>query len=132
MGEAIRIAKYSELRDLEESLRTGPRAIVLYGTSAMWRANPTFVPYMGQLVVWADKGTGLHPEDLGIKIGDGSAYNLDLPFVGDAALSRITALISAHVNDASAHVSGEDRRRWDNKVTTGDAVAQENLIITRD
>lgn len=132
MGEAIRIAKYSELRDLEESLRTGPKAIVLYGTSAMWRANPTFVPYMGQVVVWADKGTGLHPEDLGIKIGDGLAYNLDLPFVGDAALARLSELISVHVNDTSAHVSGEDRSRWDHKVTTDDEVDQENLIITRD
>ena len=61
---------------------------VLYGSRAYWEARPDFVPSEGQLIVWTDHGSVTDSEGTvtkvpGFKFGDGNAYNLDLPFVGD-------------------------------------------------
>lgn len=115
---------------------------IIMGTSAYWRARPSFSPPPGQIVVWTDKSRftakrasdGLEAEVCvpGLKIGDGNAFNIDLPFVAGDVERRL----DAHVADAAAHVSAEDRASWDNKVTVGrtpgaDGVEGETLVITR-
>lgn len=59
----------------------------------------------------------------GIKIGDGTSYLVDLPFVDD--------LFYNHINNLNIHVSLEDREFWNNKVRTQDSqINRENLIFT--
>ncbi len=131
MAEKIRITKYSELLEVQEELRKEIRSVVLYGTSEMWASTPRFVPYRGQVIVWTDRGSGLRPDAMGIKIGDGTTYNIDLPFVGDDVVETIVGIISAHVGNNEAHVSADDRRRWNHKVTVADSVSGGVLEITR-
>ena len=60
-----------------------------------------------------------------IKIGDGSAYLIDTPFLDNVLLE--------HINDTESHVSAEDRIRWDNKVRvypSPQVVEDEQLIFT--
>ena len=108
-----------------------------YGTKAEWQAQPDFVPAAGQIVVWKDRGTA---EDSrgntvvvpGIKIGDGNAYNLDLPYVGDDVAAQLLSLLAAHMEDTVIHITAADRQRWDNKITTSDQVSNDTLVLTRD
>lgn len=111
------------------------------GTTAYWQSQDQshFVPAMGQVVIWTDRGTttvnGETVNVPGVKIGDGTTYNLDLPFTDAALAAQLTALVATHnehVANAVAHVTAEERARWNNKITTSDTVSGDTLILTRD
>lgn len=106
-------------------------AEVSYGTRAHWEANPRFVPPKGMIVVWSDHGTVNGKKVPGFKIGDGNAYNIDLPFVGDDVAARIEAALAVHVGTQSIHVSASDRDSWNNKVSIDDNVLNETLVFRR-
>lgn len=52
----------------------------------------------------------------GLKIGDGLAYIIDLPFtaVGEQDLTQVFQ----HIRNAAIHVSAEDRQTWNSAVET--------------
>lgn len=109
---------------------------ILYGSRSHWESRPEFVPSEGQLVVWTDHGTatdgqGNEVNVPGFKVGDGNAYNLDLPFVGEDVSSFIENALSSHVGNASIHVSSEDRLNWNSKVDVSDTVENETLLFIR-
>jgi hypothetical protein len=126
------------------------RSAPAYGTSAEWRANPTFIPAAGRIVIWSDRGQVTQKRVVdgeevdvqvnvpGIKVGDGTAYNVDLPFVGDDVTATLMALIATHQMDTAMHVAAEERIRWNRKITTGDSqnnfqeVEGNTLILSRD
>jgi hypothetical protein len=56
----------------------------------------------------------------GIKIGDGKAYLIDLPFVNDIYLS--------HINDSTIHVTQSEKNSWNNKVMC--YISGKRLIFT--
>ena len=63
-----------------------------------------------------------------IKIGDGLAYVIDLPFVSDDTRAQILS----HIGDPIPHISSEERSLWNNKVTAYiSAIDPENLILTK-
>lgn len=108
----------------------GPSQILVKTTaewqSAEWRS---YVPPVGQIVVWSDKAK-LHAysydgeevqdeEELyvpGIKIGNGKVPNIDMQFVGE----DIDRKLQQHLSDILAHVSDADRKSWNHKITVGD------------
>ena len=79
----------STLGDVADAIKED----VYVGTTAEWRAQPGFQPDRGTLVIWLDKTTVVSADPLtssdvsvdipGLKVGNGNAYNLYLPFVGD-------------------------------------------------
>ena len=108
---------------------TGKQDLIHADTTANWNAHLTFIPAKGEIVIYLDKKiveegneTVTYP---GIKIGDGMAYCVDLPFLGD----DIAAELLAHINNSSVHVSSADRMRWDSKLNC--TVNQETLILDR-
>lgn len=59
----------------------------------------------------------------GVKIGDGKAYLIDLPFTD--------ALMVQHMSDMSIHVTAEEKAFWNSKVRAYTAGADgENLVLT--
>ena len=59
----------------------------------------------------------------GIKVGDGSSYLVDLPFVDD--------LFYDHINNMDIHVTLAEKQFWNNKVRTQDSeLDEQNLIFT--
>ena len=69
----------------------------------------------------------------GLKVGNGNAYNLDLPFVGDDIAEDLIKHIHSPV-----HLSGNEREVWNHKITVGDindpdddGVKDEVLTLTR-
>ena len=109
---------------------------VLYGSRAYWEARPDFVPSEGQLIVWTDHGSVTDSEGTvtkvpGFKFGDGNAYNLDLPFVGDDVAMRMEDALREHAEDMEIHVSSDDRIKWDGKLDVDDNVQNETLRFTK-
>lgn len=98
------------------------------GTTAEWRAKLTYVPNRGDILIYTDKDTLNNNVTIaGIKIGDGLAYGIDLPFVGD----EIAEDLLNHINDNIRHITSAERIKWNNKITCENSVVNENLILTR-
>ena len=98
-------------------------------TTEGWNNKIMYVPSNGEIVIFSDRHVVEEVNYPGIKIGDGKAYVVDLPFFGDDETNYIVGLLNDHINDVSAHVSNEDREFWNAKLnyeTNG-----EELILTR-
>lgn len=98
-------------------------ALVQYDTTANWATKTTLVSEEGTIYVYSDHDTVDGHYVPGIKIGDGLAFVVDLPFLDEP--------LYEHINDISCHVSSADRDFWSNKnrVYT-DVNVPETLIFT--
>lgn len=108
--------------------------LVSENTTAGWNENPLYLPKAGEICVYTDRTTVVDDQGheitfSGIKIGDGNAYLIDLPFVGDDTRYMILQRIQQHEANAAIHVSPEDRSFWNNKLNYD--VAEEELILNR-
>lgn len=103
-------------------------ASVYVNTTAGWNAQPQLVGLANRVYVYSDYISGDGLPVPGMKIGDGSAYLIDLPFVA----GNNTAL-AAHISDTTAHITESERLFWNNKVTcfisNGD---EETVVFTKD
>jgi len=101
--------------------------IVHSDTTANWNAQRDLIAKRGHIYTYTDYKTINGVDIPGIKIGDGTSYLIDMPFVqgNSTAFDR-------HISDMSMHVTAEDRLFWNDKVTcflsAGDA---ENLVFTK-
>lgn len=86
--------------------------IVFENTTAYWSDNPQFVPPKGALIIYSDYAIIDGKSVPGFKVGDGSAYLVDLPFAdGD-----IRDIMTKHINDTSVHITEAERAAWNAKV----------------
>ena len=93
-----------------------------------WNNQLTFIPNRGDIIVYTDKSIlNSNTTIPGIKIGDGLAYGIDLPFVGD----DIAADLLAHINDTTKHITATERTTWNNKINCNDTVTGETLVLNR-
>lgn len=82
---------------------------VLFNTTSGWSAQTTLVSDANTLYVYTDHQTDSQGNDVaGIKVGDGSAYVVDLPFTD--------AVATEHINDSTIHITNTERNYWNNKV----------------
>ena len=103
-------------------------------TTAEWNSDPTFIPKLGEIIIYSDNG--LFYNDLNqpivvpnIKIGDGNAYCIDLPFVTDAIRNQIIISLNDHINDNVRHITAEERQFWNNKLNY--TISGEELTLDR-
>lgn len=100
--------------------------IVLSDTRSAWNDNVWFIPKAGQIVLYTDYyGT----DKPAVKIGDGSAFLIDLPVVGEGLAEQVSAALGIHAADMNLHVSDAKRAFWDNKLNY--EVSGEELKFTR-
>lgn len=106
-----------------------------FGTTEYWDERPTYVPVEGMIIVYTDYDSYVDEETgetiyiPAIKVGDGNAYLIDKPFIGD----NIKEALVEHVDNSLIHVSEEDRLSWNNKITCDDnAQDSDMLVFTRD
>lgn len=78
---------------------------VVVHTTAEWAQLTTLVSQRGMIYVWSDYKTENNVPIPAIKIGDGLAYVVDLPF---ATLAITQSQINSWNNKVSARVSGEE------------------------
>lgn len=99
---------------------------IVSNTTAYWNAQTRLVPTKGSIYIYSDKDTLFDGKKVpGIKIGDGDAYLVDLPFVNDAIAQNLLD----HINNTSVHVSAQDRINWNNKVSTEYSSGNRTLIF---
>ena len=110
-------------------------------TTANWAEAAEFIPLEGEILVYSDYATKEVDGELvnvpNFKVGDGLAYGIDLPFVGDDLRDEL----SAHLSDTNVHITPEERAFWNQKVRCylgvvedgdGFVINEENLVFTTD
>ena len=93
---------------------------VRYNSTAGWQSDIHFVPENGEIIVYTDKATYDNNGETitvpGIKIGDGIAYGIDLPFLGEIETNQILQRLNTHVNNTDIHITAAERVLWNNKL----------------
>lgn len=118
---------------LYEAINVIVRQGAYYDTTAAWDMQPDLIPKRGDIYVYSDKATiydavGNPTLVPGIKIGDGTSYLIDMPFVGDEIIYALTQ----HTSNNVRHITAEERTFWNNKVSSYlDAHDSENLILSK-
>ena len=106
---------------------------IFVDTTAGWRTKNTFIAPVGSIIIYTDHGTYTDNDTTitvpGIKISDGLAYAIDLPFVGDDVAASIRNDLTTHINDTVKHITSTERTFWNNKLNCD--ISGETLIFNR-
>lgn len=85
-------------------------------TTAGWNSQTTYVPKKDTIIVYSDYKTivqdGVTKLVAGVKIADGSAYVVDLPFIDD----ELRAELENHIADKEVHLQEGERDFWNSKI----------------
>lgn len=120
LNEAIRI------------IRDGGGSI-FYDTTQNWNLAPQTIAEQAAIYIYSDRN--VYEDEVGnpifvpgIKVGDGSSYLIDLPFVDE----NVIRALANHVADTTRHITQAERIFWNNKVSSYmDSVDGENLILSK-
>lgn len=88
-------------RDAIANLSEGNDLVV--GTTEFWNSQKTLIGIKGRIYVYQDT------DSYRVKIGDGSSYLIDNPFIDDK--------LDKHMSDTIAHVTATEKAKWNNKVS---------------
>lgn len=102
----------------------GGNANIVSHTTAYWSAHASYLPNAGEIIIYSDY-TEIEPNIFqpSIKIGDGTTYVADLPFIDE--------MMQYHMNNAAIHVTPEEKEFWNNKLNCNDIVQNETLQLNR-
>lgn len=107
---------------LQAYLESSMTKQVRFGTTAQWDAQASLVSEVGTIYIYTDHAADQYGNVLaGVKVGDGNAYLIDLPFTD--------SLLTAHLADTTAHVTAAEREFWNNKVRAY-YTGVEQLVLT--
>lgn len=110
------------------SLSTLGFSKVYANTKQNWNSQLGLISEKNAIYVYTDYAIIDGDSVPAIKIGDGLAYVIDLPFVSDDTRAQILS----HIGDPIPHVSSEERSFWNNKITAYmSPIDSENLILTK-
>ena len=101
--------------------RVKTRILATRDTTENWNAKRDFIPLRGEVIIYTDHGQmddgfGNMIDVPGIKIGDGGAYLIDLPFVGNDVRYQILQELREHTGNEVIHITQEEREFWNNKL----------------
>lgn len=106
---------------LQDYLNANLDKQVLFNTTAGWNAQPTLQSQVNTIYVYTDYRTVNNQNVAGIKVGDGNAYLIDIPFTD--------AIATAHISDSTRHITQAERDAWNAKVRAYYA-GSEQLVLT--
>ena len=102
--------------DSKVKSRLGQKLGALSGTTAQWNAQASLVSEANVLYIYTDYKTktvsGNTVNIPGLKIGDGTTYLIDLPFV-----AANEDALAEHIANTTVHITANERANWDNKVS---------------
>lgn len=111
------------------SYQSGAGVNVYSDTTEHWNSQKDLVGRKGCLYIYTDHYIDQNGNPIpAAKVGDGSAYLIDAPFI-DASVE----IVQTHINDKVAHITEDERDFWNNKVTaylSADA-DDERLVLTK-
>lgn len=83
---------------------------ILYGTTSYWNSQAQLVSELDTAYVYTDYYTDSSGNSVpGVKLGDGTAYLIDRPF--------LTKIADEHIADQVRHITASERTAWNDKVT---------------
>lgn len=93
-------------------------------TTAEWNATPALISQKNIFYIYTDYQQTEQGKNIpGIKVGDGTSYLIDLPFVDSMMLD--------HINNSTIHITAQQRQFWNNKVRCYySEVENEKVIFT--
>ena len=98
---------------------------VLYNTSEYWNSHPQLIAKKGYLYVYSDYKLVDNEDVAGIKVGDGTSYLIDMPFIDKP--------LDDHIADTVKHITSQERTFWNNKVRCFiDPENEYKLVFTTD
>lgn len=103
-------------------------------TTQYWTDNAMYIPGRDEIIVYSDRSVIDGIRIPGVKIGDGNAHVVDLPFLDQELsdlLSRLAKSIDDHIRDGVIHITEEERSYWNNKLNCENSVSAEVLILNR-
>lgn len=105
-------------------------------TKSDWDSDRDFMSQKNVLYIYSDyKSIERDGEQIlipGLKIGDGTTYLIDLPFVNDTSKgSELEQLILDHINNKVIHISAEERNFWNNKLNLLLQPDTQTLVLNR-
>lgn len=94
-------------------------------TTEDWDSQTTLVSEADAIYIYTDHDT-YDDEDLpAIKIGDGTSFLIDMPFITDH-----TSELLNHLADGDIHVTIQEKTFWNNKVSCDESrITSDNLLI---
>lgn len=99
---------------------------ILSNTTEGWNNQPNLIAEAKTIYIYTDyqsetdeKGNTVYIP--GLKVGDGKAYLIDMPFTD--------ALMVQHINNANIHVTAEEKAFWNNKVRAYYSTIQDDTLI---
>ena len=95
---------------------------IFYNTTNYWNSRRDLIAKRGYIYIYSDYMTIDEQNVAGIKVGDGSSYLIDMPF--------IDKLYYNHVNDMVCHITQAERIFWNNKVTCYE-IDEHTLVFTK-
>ena len=99
------------------------KATMLAKTKEEWSRQTSLISQTNTFYIYTNRTVENGKSYPGIKVGDGTSYVVDLPFVDD--------LFYSHINNLDIHVTLAEKEFWNNKVRTQDSeLDEENLIFT--
>ena len=102
---------------------------ILYDSTENWSYRTTFIPRRGQIIIYSDGYTDSEGNKVpGIKIGDGLAYGVDLPFITKRYDSMLVAL-NNHATNSGIHITQEEKEFLCNQAVTC-SYSNETLTFT--
>lgn len=98
------------MQTLQDYLNVNLNKQILFNTTAAWNAQVQLQSQADTLYIYTDHQVDSQGNVIaGIKVGDGNAYLIDMPFTDSA--------IMEHISDNVRHISAEERAFWNNKVS---------------
>lgn len=117
-----------QLADMQQQL--DEKATIKIKTTSQWDSDLSLVSQKGTVYIYSDRQQvedehGNITYIPGIKIGDGLAFLVDLPFVDE--------LFYRHIYNSDIHVTLGEKAFWNNKLNVNDAqeVIQDTLVFNR-
>lgn len=102
---------------------SGGEEKIYYNTTAYWNSRPTLIAKRGYIYVYSDYKQVDNEDVAGIKVGDGTSYLIDMPFIDKP--------LDDHIANEVRHITSEERTFWNNKVRCFiDPNDEENIIFT--
>lgn len=99
-------------------------AKIYYDTKEGWNQKSSLIGEKEAFYIYTNYSHDEFGNDIpGMKIGDGNAYLIDLPFVD--------AVYAEHIANSIIHVTQEDRLVWDNNVTCFIAPNKDDRLVFR-
>lgn len=108
---------------------------VVIKTTEEWNSEISYIPTRGYICVYSDyiimtDSSGSIINIPALKIGDGTTYLMDLPFI---AGTHAQEALDSHINDTTAHTTELEKTFWNDKVSCSiDNSNPEELVFSKD